>query len=323
MEPSQPARQPFFHTRGIVLYPEDLSWDAWPEQAARANLTTLALHTGNAPGHVAGFLHSDAGQRFLERCAQLGLEVEYELHAMGELLPRALFAHEPQLFRRNAEGERTPDANLCVHSSRALEIVAENALAICRKLRPTTGRYFLWGDDGRSWCSCVQCRSLSDSDQALLLSNHLAGVLKQEDPRAQIAHLAYLNSLRPPQQVSPEPGVFLEFAPIRRRYDIPYTAQSTSESKDPLEALDANLEIFPRETAQALEYWLDVSRFSGWKRLTVPIPWNRAVFAADVAAYRTRGIRHITTFGAHIDEAYVATYGEPPLQEYGDELLRL
>ena len=29
-----------------VLYPDDLSWNAWPEKAARANLTTLALHDG-------------------------------------------------------------------------------------------------------------------------------------------------------------------------------------------------------------------------------------------------------------------------------------
>ena len=39
-------------------------------------------------------------------------------------------------------GARTPDANLCVHSPRALEIAAENALAISCVLKPTTGRYF-------------------------------------------------------------------------------------------------------------------------------------------------------------------------------------
>jgi hypothetical protein len=318
----QTERVPFFSTRGVVLYPEDLSWNAWPERAAHARLTTVALHDGSAPSRVAHFLQSEEGQRFLERCTLLGLEVEYELHAMGELLPRTLFSRHPELFRRNDSGERTPDSNLCVHSALALEIVRENALEICGELRSTTGRYFLWGEDGKEWCRCDRCRFLSDSDQSLLLTNHLAQALKEQDPRATVAHLAYLNTLPPPKQVSPAPNVFLEFAPIRRRHDIPYVSQTGPENPDPLEALDANLQVFPRETAQALEYWLDVSRFSHWQRLSVQIPWNRAVFAADVASYGARGIRHITTFGAHIDQDYVATYGEPPLEAYGEELFR-
>jgi len=40
------------------------------------------------------------------------------------------------------EGRRQPDANLCVHSSAALDIAAESAVAIAKALRPTTGRYF-------------------------------------------------------------------------------------------------------------------------------------------------------------------------------------
>jgi hypothetical protein len=44
------------------------------------------------------FIGSPAGREFLAKCARLGLEVEYELHAMRELLPRVLFATEPGLF---------------------------------------------------------------------------------------------------------------------------------------------------------------------------------------------------------------------------------
>lgn len=51
--------------------------------------------------------------------------------------------------------------------------------------------------------------------------------------------------------------------------------------------------MFPRATAQVLEYWLDVSRFSGWKRPSVKIPWNPEVMRADAAAYAKRGIRHV------------------------------
>jgi len=308
---------PYFQTRGVVIYPGDLTLQDWPERAARAGLTTVALHDGSEPSKVATFLRTEAGQRFLDDCGRLGLQVEFELHAMLELLPRRLFDANPELFRQNEVGEHTPDANLCVHSPRALEIVAENTVALSQELRSTTGRYFLWGDDGRGWCRCSACRGLSDSDQSLLLTNRLLDALRTVDSRATIAHLAYLNTLWPPKQIRPKPGVFLEYAPIRRRYNIPYAQQVGADIVEPLTALDANLEWFGQEGAQALEYWLDVSRFSGWKRLTTRLPWNREVFQADLDAYGGRGVRHITTFAAHIDADYVAYFGEPPLPEYG------
>jgi len=75
-------------------------------------------------------------------CVPTRPEVEYELHATKELLPRAPFEKNPELFRTSDQGQRTPDANCCVHSERALEIICENALAIAKVLRPTTGRFF-------------------------------------------------------------------------------------------------------------------------------------------------------------------------------------
>ena len=140
----------FFRTRGVVLVPDDLTLKDWPERAARAGLTTIGLHHGRSPSLVADFIRSIDGQKFLEKCRKLGLQVEYELHAMKELLPRELFKGAPELFRMNDQGERTSDSNLCVHSDRALELVSKNAVALAKVLRPTTGRYFLWGDDAQA-----------------------------------------------------------------------------------------------------------------------------------------------------------------------------
>ncbi|HNU98759.1 MAG: DUF4838 domain-containing protein [Verrucomicrobia bacterium] len=312
---------PAFRTRGIVLVPDDLSLADWPDRAAQAGLTTIALHHGTSPAAVAAFIGSPPGRAFLDRCAQLGLEVEYELHAMNELLPRSLFAAEPLLFRMNEQGERTADANLCVHSARALEIVSTNALRLARQLRPTTGRYFFWGDDGLPWCRCPRCREFTESDQALILENHLVRVLRQIDPAAQLAHLAYHNTLPAPRRVKAEPGVFLEFAPIHRSYDKPYHEQTGPDVRDALAALEANLRVFPTHSAQVLEYWLDVSRFSGWKRPAVKLPWRRDVIEADAATYARLGIRHVTTFAVWIDADYVRRFGEPTaLAEYGAAL---
>ncbi len=310
-----------FAIRGVVLVPEDLTLKDWPVRAKRAGLSTIGIHHQNSPRAVVRWVKSDSGQRFLEQCRELGLHVEYELHAMKELLPRNLFEKNAELFRMNEKGERTPDANCCVQSERVLEIIAENAVAIAHDLRPTTGRYFYWGDDGQPWCLCPTCRGLLPSEQALVIENRLCQALRKPDPKAHVAHLAYSNTLAPPKQIKPAEGIFLEYAPISRRYDVAYERQQGPKDRDGLPALDANLVVFPRHTAQVLEYWLDVSRFSGWRRPGVKLPWNKEVFLADLETYRKRGIRHITSFAVWIDAEYQQRFGNLDfIADYGKGL---
>jgi hypothetical protein len=319
--------EPFFAVRGVVLTPSDVTtWD-WPRTAQDAGLNTVALH--GPPGDIVDFLGTDAGAAYLEACSALGLQVEYESHAAHDLLPRDLFAHDPGMFRMDERGDRVPDWNLCVHSQPALEVARERAAAYAETLRPTTGRYFFWIDDGQPMCRCPQCRGLSDSDQALILENALLDTLRQVDPRATLAHLAYLNTLPAPGEVRPQPGIFVEYAPIRRRHDVPFgrrdACQDGSDAPthgEQLDALDANLAWFGSKGAQILEYWLDVSRFSGWRRETiVELPWNPEALADDLGTYATRGIRRVTSFAVWIDGAYVHRFGEPPVREYGAAML--
>jgi hypothetical protein len=318
---------PFFLTRGVILLPRDITTGNWVKMARDARLSTIATHI--TPSEVTRFVNTKQGRTFLDDCRRLGIEVEHELHAIGELLPRELFGRDPSMFRMDEAGQRTPDSNLCVHSTHALEVVCENAVAVVKILRPTTGRYFFWIDDAKPMCRCPRCRELSDSEQALLLENRLLQALREIDPRATLAHLAYHNTLEPPVQVKPEPGIFLEFAPIQRSYQVPLscTEQSAADPKRAahaglLEALDANMAVFGAENAQALEYWLDASLFAGWKReQTVRLPWDRNVLREDLRTYSERGIRHVTSFACWLDGDYIARFGTPPVREYGDTLL--
>ena len=318
------GKEPRFITRGVVLVLKDLRTLSWPERAKRAGLSTIATHI--FPHEVADYIRSPQGQAFLEACRKLGLQVEHELHAMSDLLPRALFDKDPAMFPMNDKGDRVRDYNLCVHSAQAVEIVCQNAIKYARVLRPTTGRYFYWIDDGQPMCRCSKCRGLSDSDQALLLENRVLAALGKVDRRATLAHLVYARTLKPPTQVKPARGIFMEFAPIARRYDVPFGRRDARPPGGPshgelLDLLDANLEVFGRPGAQALEYWLDVSRFSGWRREKLTkIPWNGEVFRSDLETYARRGMRHVTSFAAWIDADYVKRFGEPPLEEYGQGL---
>ena len=314
--------EPFFLTRGVVITTEDLTLNNWPERARIAGLTTVGLHAPKSPRLLVKYMNSDAGHKFLDTCRRLGLAVEYELHAMQDLLPRELFDKAPELFRMDEKGQRVREWNLCVHSERAMQTVSENAVELAKVLRPTTGRYFYWGDDGCPWCRCRQCAGLSDSDQSLLVAGRILEAMRRVDAKAQVAYLAYDNTLPPPKQIKPKAGVFLEYAPIHRRYDVPFEQAGDAKSRQQFEMLDANLEVFGRTNAQALEYWLDASLFSKWKKPAVKVLFDPKVLAADLNTYGRRGIRHVTTFAVYIDADYVSRHGEPPLKEYGEQLRR-
>jgi hypothetical protein len=314
-------RQPF-DGRGIVLNPADFSLVAWPELATEAGLNVVAFHiTGGPPSVLTEFLRTEEGQAVRDRLFELGLDVEYELHAMVELLPRSLYERNPDMFRANEERERVADWNLCPSSAQALQVVAENAVELSRELRPTTHRYYLWADDGKPWCKCRECRGLNDADQALLTTNAMLAALKQEDPEARVAALAYHATLEPPTQVRPDAGVFLEYAPIERQWDRPIADASVESHAKLVEALDAVIDYYGvDEHAQVLEYWMDASRHSRWKKPSVKIPWDREVLETDLDFYTAKGFRRVTSFGCYLDREYVDMYGLPPINEYGAAL---
>ncbi len=328
-------------TRGVILRHFDLSLKDWPERCAKAGINTIGLHVSQRADVLADFIARDEGQHFLSRCAELGIEVEYELHAMGDLLSREYFARDQTLFRMNENGSRTRDANCNPFSAEALEIIAEKAVDYARVFAPTTNRYFYWPDDGAKWDFSPEGRELNASDQALLVENRILQALRQHvNPNAQLAHLSYHQTLPVPGQVKPEPGMFLEFAPIMRDYssqiikrDAATLYRNKSHHPNPptnagyLDFLAENLSLFGARNAQALEYWLDASLFSrrahrNRPQPAVKVPWNDKVCRSDVAAYRKLGIRHITTFACSIDADYAERHGDPQplLNAYGEAL---
>ena len=316
-------------TRGVVLYPFDLSLADWPDRCAKAGINTIGLHAARRLDVLRDFIAGADGRSFLSRCEKLGIAVEYELHAMGELLSRELYYKEPALFRMDENGKRNVDANCCPHSADALDIIAAKAAEWAKIFRPPTHRYFYWPDDGAQWCRCEKCRDFSASEQALLVENHILRALLAHDAKATLAHISYSHTLAAPRRVKPEGGVFLEFAPIARNYarSIAERDAKTTHAAGPdpqtnggyLDILAENLRIFGVGHAQVLEYWLDVSLFSKWTRPAVKLPWNAAICRADIAAYRALGVRHITTFATYIDADYVKLHGDPQpvLDEYG------
>jgi hypothetical protein len=319
-------KTPYFEMRGAVLGVHDLETVDWPKLAHENGINTIGTHV--RPLEVATFMQSEKGKKFKADCEKYGINVEHQLHAMGELLPRELFAEDSTMFRMNREGRRMKDFNLCVHSQKALDIVAANAQHYAGIMPATNHRYYFWIDDGCPMCACPECSGYSDSEQALLVENRIIKELRKHDPEALLAHLAYTTTGQAPRRVKPEEGVFLEFAPILRAWDKPLTDGDAKGSgadglshRVTMQYLRDNLEVFPAETAVVLEYWLDVSMFSRWKKPAVQLPWHREVFLSDIDTYARLGIKNITSFAVYIDDKYLEAYRDVSfLKEYGDGL---
>lgn len=317
-------REDFFRMRGAVLSVEDLETADWPRIAHENGINTLGTHI--TPDQVLRFWESEKGRQFQADCQKYGILMEHELHAMSALLPREYFAEDSTMFRMDENGRRTADFNCCASSARALDTIASRALYYARLLTSTNHRYYFWLDDGAPVCHCPQCAELTASEQALIIENRMLEAIRSYDPKAMLAHLAYYSSLQAPRKVKPHEGIFLEFAPFQRRLDKPIT-DSIAEVRDignnakNLVYLKENLEVFPAETAVVLDYWLDVSMASGWKKPAVELPWNGDVFRTDIATYASMGIHNITTFAVYMDSTYFNAYPHPVyLKEYGDAL---
>lgn len=317
-------KEPYFKMRGVVVGVHDLETMDWPKIASENAINTIGTHI--SPDEVLLFIRSEKGRKFLSDCKKYGIDVENQLHAMSYLLPRNLYQEDSTMFRLDEHGRRVADFNCCISSEKALDVIAKNALECAKALPSTNHRYYFWIDDGAPMCQCSECARYSDSEKSLIIENRIIRELRTFDVDAQLAHLAYHNTIEAPRQIKPEEGIFLEFAPFFRSWEAPLTdgwakGRTGMSHEETYNRLLENLEVFSPENAVVLEYWLDVSLFSGWKKPAVKLPWNKAVFEADIDTYAKLGISNVTTFAVYIDSAYIKDYKDLSfLKEYGEGL---
>ena len=309
--------------RGIIIHPEDIS-PLWPQRLHQAGINVLGLHPvggAGAPASLRAALanrdHPDM-QRFLRALDRLGIAVEYEMHTLGYLLPPELLVRHPEFFPMDSGGLRRSGPNMCATHPDALDYIAGQSYRLARQLPSQTHRYYFWLDDtATAGCQCPQCRGLSPSDQQLRILNAMLAGIRQADPRGMLAYLAYVSTLMPPVATRPSDGIFLEYAPIQRDFHRPLADGRCEKNVKARALLPALLGFFGVQHAQVLEYWMDNSLYSGWKRPPQPFALDQAVMAADLAYYAGLGFNSVTSFGCFLGPDYEALYGEPPLDAYG------
>ena len=312
-------------SKGIIIHDTDIS-AYWEKLFLQSGLDTLGIHPagGNeALQTLEAFLARQSDPEvigFIDRLSSKGVRVELECHALSWLLPRELFSKNPHWFRENENGERTADFNMCPSCGEALEYLAERTHRFAALISWNSSYFHLWIDDVASApCMCEKCKNFSPSDQAMIIYNAMLKGLKAYRSDARLAYLAYHGTIDAPS-VNPEEGIFLEFAPIRRCFEHSINDESCQKNAAEIASLDSLLAFFGKKDSKVLEYWMDNSLFSGWKKPYVKLPFNRAVLEKDVEFYRAKGFERITSFGCFLGEEYAKEFGIPPVIEYGEVL---
>ena len=308
--------------KGLLVHPDELG-DLWLDRLRGSAIKIVGLHpVGGKKAHESleelySAVKSGAFAARFEELKKMGIELEYEVHAMSWLLPRTLFEEHPEWFRQNEEGERVADFNLCASSREALAYVGERAADLARVLTPTTHRYHLWIDDVRdSFCHCPACRALSPSDQALRIYNALLAGLRTVDAEATQCYLAYQKTLPVPTAEQPSEGIFLEYAPFDRDMYRPLSDTTCEKNEREAASLPALLDFFGKKGAKVLEYWLDNSLFSRWKKPPVAFALDVPVMKEDLRLYEELGFEDVTVFACYLGEDYEALYSTPDIKAY-------
>ena len=306
----------------MIIHPDELS-EAWIDKLAEAGIGTIGIHPvggSSACAHLENLIklmESEEYRRLIDYAHKRGLEVEYEIHAAGYLMPRKLFEGNPEYFRVDAEGQRTAHMNLCVSNPDALDIYATRAADLAVSLYGSNHNFYFWMDDGHNLhCNCPECGRLSPSDQQMLVLNRVAREIRKRIPDAMVAYLAYCDTVVPPEQVKAGEGIFLEYAPFEK-----YTAKGDNASElieRERHMIHSLMGYFEGRPKKVLEYWYDNSLYSHWKKPPAEFRLNEPTMRDDIKEYRRMGFEGISTFACFLGRDYNELYGEVDIKPFAE-----
>lgn len=308
----------------MIVHPDELS-KAWIDKLVEAGVSAIGIHPVGGPLAYENLeslieqMQSPKYRELIDYACNRGLEIEYEIHAAGYLMPRKLFLEHPEYFRVNADGERTNDMNFCVSNPEALDLFARRAGELAVMLYGSNKNFYFWMDDGHAThCHCPLCKNLSPSDQQLLVLNRVLSEIRKKIPDANLAYLAYMDTVVPPVNVQAQDGIFLEYAPFEK-----YTAKGEN-AQDLInrerEMIGLLMKYFGKGTKKVLEYWYDNSLFSHWKKPPAKFVLDEETMRKDIAEYRARGFDNVSTFACFLGEDYKELYGDVEIKPFAESV---
>ncbi len=277
------SESPTFPKRILFYWPNNhSSVEDWIDFSAKVRLNRLAFHYTWPARDWYTVLQS----RLLPELQKRGMEIEVGGHFLSTFIPRTLFTQHPDWFRINEQGKRVNDFNLNPFNQEALDYLASGAIEYLRQM-PEASMFHLWADDmeGGGWSHEQGKEDYTPSDQALLVSNYLVKKLREKLPNADLAYLAYHDTVFPPRAVKPEAGLVYLYAPRERCYAHALNDPTCELNRKYAQALENGLPAFGGANAEVFEYYADQILYENMTNPPIP-----EVLSADLQYYRKLGI---------------------------------
>ena len=312
---------------GLIIFFDETD-PAYAKQLAGTNLDIIGIHPWGGKRSRESVdltlerIHTEEYGEFARIIRENGKKIEFEAHVHSWLLPNELFPEHPLWFREDITGKRANDYNMCVSNQEGLDYLASRAENLAGLLVNDTSEYFWWSDDvnGDCFCHCPECRNLSISDQYLIWCNTVLSGIRRKNPAAKLCYLAYYGMMRPPEKIKPAPGIFLEFAPIQRDSYISIDNNDCENNRKEIAHLPELMNFFGVKNSRVLEYWLDNSRFSGWKTPLRKFQFDAEIMSRDVHYYRSLGFETMTCFACSLGAEYQKEYSPVDFNTYASVL---
>lgn len=309
---------------GLIILNNEIH-DKWFDWIDGTTINTVGIHPRGGANAVTSlnetvaFVQSEEGKAFLEKLKSRGYEIEYEYHALSWMLKRESEPVKQSWWRIDDSGNPVNDHNMCVSNEEALDYVEQRAYELASVLVPTNGKYYMWMDDiVNKKCFCEQCKDLTTSDQSLLVANRMLKGIRRFNKDATLCYLAYKDSLDIPKKIEPDNGIFLEFAPMERDYHTSICDPDNEVNRMHVKKMQDLLSFFGKKDSAVLEYWIDNSFYSDFKKPAKKFTFDPEIAKRDIAFYQSQGFEKITTFAGYFDLEYVAMHGEPPVRDYAE-----
>jgi hypothetical protein len=277
------SESPTFPKRILFYWPNNYSSVGdWIDFSAKVRLNRVAFHYTWPARDWYLVLQS----KLVPELRKRGLEIEVGGHFLSTFMPRTLFPQHPDWFRMNEQGKRANDFNLNPFNEEALDYLADGAIEYLRRM-PEASLFHLWADDieGGGWSHEPGKDDYTPSDQSLLVSNYLVERLREKLPNADLAYLAYHDTVYPPRVVKPEAGLVYLYAPRERCYGHALNDPSCDLNRKYAQALENGLPAFGSAHAEVFEYYADQILYENMTNPPIP-----DVLSADLQYYHQLGI---------------------------------
>jgi hypothetical protein len=274
---------PVFRDRILFYWPNNYSRaEEWIDFAAKARLNRVAFHYT----WPARDWYINQRSTLQPECKKRGMMIEVGGHFLSSLLPRSLFPANPDWFRMNEQGKRTPDFNFNPFNADALEALGSSVVHYLEQT-PEASLYHVWPDDieGGGWSDEPGKEQYTPSDQSLLVANSLVERLRRDLPHANLAFLAYHDTVFPPRVVKPQPGIIFFYAPRERCYAHALNDAQCALNRQYSQALEQALPAFGNTNAEVFEYYVDQILYENLNNPPLP-----EVLSEDARYYHKLGI---------------------------------